>query len=267
MRSVRLRSELLSAPGFLLSLSMLWLNDTYLKAHFGNWATGKLSDVAGLFAFPMFCCAFAPRERQRTIYWMIALLFVCWKLPLADDAIGYWNAQRIYPIGRVVGYSDLLALLVMPVSHTYASAETPAQSGWMRRLRTPATVIASLLFVATSRNWEGVPDGAQYSVPASRSQTITSLQQLGARLTHAARGAGDPDTLYYNKFKEGDVALAVSTESGQTVVTIVQVISDRVTAKRGSLRALTVRNLLDPLHATLRAPADSSNQEGVKPRA
>lgn len=33
------------------------LNDHFLKYHFNSWWTGKLSDFAGLFFFPLFLCA------------------------------------------------------------------------------------------------------------------------------------------------------------------------------------------------------------------
>jgi len=35
---------------------ILALNDHYLKYHFNSWWTGKLSDFAGLFFFPLFVC-------------------------------------------------------------------------------------------------------------------------------------------------------------------------------------------------------------------
>lgn len=44
----------LANPIFIVSVVLLILNDFYLKATFGNIITGKLSDLAGLFAFPFF---------------------------------------------------------------------------------------------------------------------------------------------------------------------------------------------------------------------
>ncbi len=38
---------------FLLALNTLIVNDQILKAVYGNWLTGKLSDVAGLIVMPV----------------------------------------------------------------------------------------------------------------------------------------------------------------------------------------------------------------------
>jgi hypothetical protein len=43
----------------LLAVAVLILNDHFLKAHFGSWLTGKLSDWMGLFFTPLFLCAVA----------------------------------------------------------------------------------------------------------------------------------------------------------------------------------------------------------------
>jgi len=48
------RPYILVSSGFLAGLSVLLVNDFVLKQIFHNWLTGKLSDLAGLFIFPMF---------------------------------------------------------------------------------------------------------------------------------------------------------------------------------------------------------------------
>lgn len=47
---------LVTAPA-ILAIALLVLNDHVLKARFGTWWTGKLSDVAGLAVFPLLTCA------------------------------------------------------------------------------------------------------------------------------------------------------------------------------------------------------------------
>jgi hypothetical protein len=47
----------LGAPVFLLSLATLLLNDFVFKPSFPGMVTGKLSDLAGLFAFGCFWCS------------------------------------------------------------------------------------------------------------------------------------------------------------------------------------------------------------------
>jgi hypothetical protein len=48
------RKELIFNPYFIGGLSILILNDWYLKQEYANYLTGKLSDFAGLLIFPLF---------------------------------------------------------------------------------------------------------------------------------------------------------------------------------------------------------------------
>jgi hypothetical protein len=47
----------LSHPLILLSIALLLINDHILKVYYPSWVTGKLSDVAGLFFFPILLSA------------------------------------------------------------------------------------------------------------------------------------------------------------------------------------------------------------------
>lgn len=48
-------------PAAILAIAVLVLNDHVLKARFGGWWTGKLSDLAGLAVFPLLIVAAAER--------------------------------------------------------------------------------------------------------------------------------------------------------------------------------------------------------------
>lgn len=52
----------LASPAFVASVLLLLINDFVLKPQIGNAVTGKLSDFAGLFAFPFFWSAFFARD-------------------------------------------------------------------------------------------------------------------------------------------------------------------------------------------------------------
>ena len=45
--------DLLLSPWALVSVAIILINDHALKGAFGNMVTGKLSDVAGVFLFPL----------------------------------------------------------------------------------------------------------------------------------------------------------------------------------------------------------------------
>ncbi|UTW61003.1 hypothetical protein KFE98_13360 [bacterium SCSIO 12741] len=105
----------LGHPLFLISLSLLILNDWVLKTAWSHPITGKLSDFAGLFAFPFFFSALFPAYRKG-VHLASVLLFVWWKSPLADSFIATFQAWSI-PMHRTPDYTDLIALLSVGFSY------------------------------------------------------------------------------------------------------------------------------------------------------
>lgn len=114
------RYKILRSPLFLLGLGLLLVNDFYLKSEYGNWWTGKLSDIAGLFIFPLFLTVLFPK-RIKESFIFTGLRFFIWKLPQASQAIAFINDHGV-PIGRTVDFSDLMALCVLPLSFIYFRA-------------------------------------------------------------------------------------------------------------------------------------------------
>lgn len=100
---------------FLVCLGLLLLNDFVLKSIFHNSLTGKLSDFAGLYVFVIFWYAIFPRRRQ-VLSIITAGLFILWKSPFSQPFIDSFS-QLLFPIERVVDFSDLIALLVIPVAY------------------------------------------------------------------------------------------------------------------------------------------------------
>ncbi len=111
-------SELVLHPGFLLALFTMLVNDFVLQPAFHNGLTGKLSDVAGLYAFPILLTAIIPAYRKQ-FYVFTALLFIFWKSELSGSFIHFLNTNHI-PFCRVADYSDLWALCVLPFSFAYS---------------------------------------------------------------------------------------------------------------------------------------------------
>jgi hypothetical protein len=109
--------EKLTHIRFVIALLLLLCNDFYWKSAFHNAFTGKLSDFAGLFAFPYFLSVVwnAPPKR---IYFLTALGFIFWKSSYSNHFIEMWNAY-LFEIQRVVDYADLIALMILPISYQY----------------------------------------------------------------------------------------------------------------------------------------------------
>lgn len=140
--------HLLASTGFLTGLLLLLVNDLVLKEQFHNELTGKLSDFAGLFVFPLFWTALIPR-RKRFIYLATAVLFVFWKSGYAQFLIEGWNSLPLFSIQRTVDYTDLLALLILPLSYSYSNT-THAGVYVSRRLIYPIAIVSLFAFTATS---------------------------------------------------------------------------------------------------------------------
>lgn len=142
--------KILTSSWFLIGLAILLLNDFILKGYYGNWLTGKLSDFAGLFIFPIFWTAFFPRYKKQ-IFLLTALIFILWKSEFSSFLINYWNIVSWYNIGRVVDYTDLIALVSLPMAYYFHSRKN------IIHLRFNPAFLAGLSFFAfasTSR----IPD-------------------------------------------------------------------------------------------------------------
>jgi hypothetical protein len=101
---------------FAIGLLILVLNDHILKWEYGNWFTGKLSDIAGVFVLPFFLSYFLPKKPIQAIL-LSAVSFIGWKLPFSEPLIRWYNEFSFIPINRVVDYTDLFALLILPISY------------------------------------------------------------------------------------------------------------------------------------------------------
>ena len=102
---------------FLTSIFLLLINDLYLKFEYHNYLTGKLSDFAGLFALPYFFSCFFPKK-IKPIYLITGILFLYWKSELSQPIFDFAHSYGI-GINRTVDYTDLIALLILPISYFY----------------------------------------------------------------------------------------------------------------------------------------------------
>jgi hypothetical protein len=172
----RRSSMVLVSPAFVVAVAVLVINDWVLKDAVGSWWTGKLSDVAGLFAFPLFWSAFLPRH-ARSVYIATAIGFLVWKSPLVDPLLAGWNSIGLWPAGRVVDYTDWIALGVLWPSYRVAHSTAPSTwQGWSTMARrvaaTAMTGLAAIAFLATSvaepNPAYDLPMGSDYRVNGAR---------------------------------------------------------------------------------------------------
>lgn len=119
-------------------------NDHFWKYQYGNWLTGKLSDFAGLFILPLFLAYLFPR-RRKLVALASGLFFLFWKSPLSENAIYFYNQFALVPITRVVDYTDLIALSILPLAHWFI-----LHINDLDRLKLPMWQISSYLIFMTT---------------------------------------------------------------------------------------------------------------------
>ncbi len=170
------RTDLLISPGFLISLSLLVLNDFYLKSAFGNAFTGKISDFAGLFAFTLFWIVFFPRHRLGTCL-ALALGFTFWKTTYSQPIVDSWNALGIVQISRTIDLSDLIALSILPGAYYYSNRKSLISPAPKWAL-TSIGLISVFAFTATSFRTKYEDYGKTYDFAGSKTELFKKIDDL-----------------------------------------------------------------------------------------
>ena len=160
MRTARPSTYLLNYI-FLAGLLLLALNDHLWKDLYGNWLTGKLSDVAGVVILPLFLAAVFQLRTWPALLTTV-LFFGWWKSPLSQGALDAVNTLGIAHFARVVDYSDYLAFLGLPLSWwVLRSPERfrvgPRGMNPVALTRYGVLPLTLLLFIATSEAYKPVP--------------------------------------------------------------------------------------------------------------
>ena len=208
----------LVSPGFVISLLLLLLNDFVFKGQFHSQFTGKLSDLAGLFAFSVFWAAFFPR-RKTLICVSTAVLFVFWKSIYSQSLINGWNSLPFFGIGRTVDYGDLWALLVLPLSYLYVAfcPRFPVP----RRLIYGIAVVSVFAFTATSYS-QTLSYSDRYQFQLSKKELLERMSRL------PKNGVQDSDFFDAEGFTIGfdscndDAKVIITEQDNQSVILLTE---------------------------------------------
>jgi hypothetical protein len=215
----------LSTPVFLICLALLLANDLILKDLFHNGLTGKLSDFCGLFIFPVFFSVFFPKCKKH-VYVLTALLFVWWKSPLCQPAIELWNHLSLIRVSRTLDYSDLFALLVLPLSYAFQNA--PGKR-YVRISPVFPLIFSAFAFMATSYQKDFTynktfrfafsKDELVRRINSSNIYTETGNLPLSLNISNAndsVKWEDDSSWYYSSGFKERDDTLYVYKNNKNT---------------------------------------------------
>ncbi len=244
---------------FIGAVTVLIVNDWVLKQAVGGWWTGKLSDVAGLFAFAVFLSALDP-HRRKALFGLLALAFMLWKSPLSEPALQAWNAWGVWPLRRVVDYSDWLALVALVPAYQFVHQPRPTMVGrvaWTRLAAITIATVSVVAFAASSRAPPSYPVPSQetFHVRASRQQVRATLKAFGwyhwPRRTHAL-----PDTLFGSLADSADgVSLSVELRDSPECGTMLMPTELRAWRAPDwpTIRKRLLEQVIEPLRAVLPA--------------
>lgn len=206
---------ILVSPGFLVGLSVLVLNDFVFKQHFHNDFTGKLSDFAGLFVFPLFFAAFFPRLRT-SIYVLTAILFIFWKSVCSQVVIDYWNSLSFFSIVRTVDYSDLVALGILPFSYVYSriphSIRSPSALIYL------IAVVSIFAFTATSYHTR-FPYNNEYRFANSKKDLFQRMSRLSSHDVKDSIEESDTFNISFDSCTH-EATFTLYEKDGQSVITL-----------------------------------------------
>lgn len=178
--------DLILNPFFLVGLTILIVNDLFLKWHFTGLLTGKLSDFAGLLILPIFIAYLLPICKKYIVF-IIGLLFIIWKSPISTGLIDFVNSLSTFQFNRVIDYTDLIALLVLPISHFIINQSITIPRfnfGVVKFLRLLILLISAFAFMATSMIRYELPRGTIYvdksfKVKMSKDSLLNKINELG----------------------------------------------------------------------------------------
>ena len=210
--------NVLASPGFLVSLLLLLLNDFIFKAQFHNGLTGKLSDFAGLFVFPLFWSALFPRLKS-PIYVLTAVLFIFWKSVYSQPLINGWNSLPFFRMERIVDYTDLLALSILPLSYAYS--RIPSNFHVPRPSLYLIAIVSIFSFTATQYSQKVSYDN-EYQFQSSRKELLERMSQLPANKVLPSFEESDRFDIRFDSCT-GAATITVTEKEKQAVVTLKEI--------------------------------------------
>src|SRR5262249_36284647 len=121
------------------------------------------------------------------------VLFVFWKSAYSQFLIEGWNSLPFFGVQRTVDYSDLWALLIVPLSYFYSTTSSGVYVP--RRLIHAIGIVSVVAFTATSFS-QKVPFNNEYQFESSKKGLLERIARL-------------PKTEVSDSFVKGDVATLV----------------------------------------------------------
>ncbi|SFN07605.1 hypothetical protein SAMN05421594_0836 [Chryseobacterium oleae] len=136
---------------FISCLAILFLNDHFFKFQYTSWFTGKLSDVVGIILLPMLLTYLFPKLKQYSVF-VAGFLFAFWKSPYSENLIQLYNTVSPIPLHRVVDYTDLLVLLLLPVPYILIKNTRIIDHFAFKKINPSFVLLPSMLILMSTSN-------------------------------------------------------------------------------------------------------------------
>lgn len=247
-------SDVLLSPLLLASVALLAVNDWILKPAFHNALTGKLSDVAGVAALALFLRAVWP-ARPTFACLLAAAAFTWWKSPASQAVMDGFNGLGWWTVARVVDWTDLVALLVLPV--VFAHRPPPVRSRLARRALAPAVGAGCIVaFAATSAPSHTYVFPAEGEYTFSESPESLALRMYDLRIEYMDRGVPrlprlPVDTLYVSlelgEYVDVVVASELRSVEGGSALRLLQAKGSDGRLSPDSIRRVYERQVIEAL--------------------
>jgi hypothetical protein len=217
-----------------------------LKQAMPGLVTGKLSDFAGITLVSLLLLAMAP-SRPLLVCAAVAAGFAFWKGPYSQTLIDTANHYLPYAIGRVIDYSDLLALLVMPfsVAVTRRAGHYALGSRPVRNWLVPVAALLTIFGVSATSMAPVVRDG-EVHVTASAQIALPDFTAVIAKFASKHRlecGACDSASTHATYLGDG-MHMHYSFQGDKPTTFTIRAYSD-------NRSGVDARNLIDKLLADL----------------
>lgn len=211
------RNYLIFHPFFILGVALLILNDAFFKWEYSNALTGKLSDFAGLLILPIFLAHLFPKCRKY-ISVIVGIGFVFWKSPYSTPIIDWVNGLSFLSFNRVVDYTDLVALAVLPMSHWLInrSHHIPIAASKLQLVsiaKVFVLMITSLSIMATSLPRTGLPPEGdilidkKFKIKTTKKDLLNRLVDMGYQYEYEKADHGDRLYNYHDGYYKIDSVL------------------------------------------------------------
>jgi hypothetical protein len=199
------KAHILTDRVFIAGLIILAINDHYLKSYYPSMITGKLSDFVGLFIFPIFLSVILP-IRTTTNYFLAAFIFTVWNSPVVEELIHFGKSIGI-PLQRTVDPTDLLALIVLPISYLYLK-KIQKEENRKKQFGIPLLTVSFIVLTSTTLapNF-GADLNKKYKINATKSDLIREIETMNLELTSDFQNEKDTTYIIRNLIVDGDTVI------------------------------------------------------------